>query len=175
MRNSAQFFRVRQFASCNPPAPLFFLSLSLSLRGARFFRSSYSIRRVVSTFASSRCLPSRISPRTVHPFSRSCSARMKVHSCRHSWILPGNAGHAERRADICLTLIGKCFDLLLLRHSSRLPSSPRVRLSERRLTSRLKVVHRLDCVHAFPDISSHVILFPPRLRTRLSFLCFLSL
>lgn len=158
MRNSAQFFRVRQF-ELQPVG-----ALALLILGARFFRSSYSTDERELFPPSPRpallSLIAHIPVYSSYPFSRSCSPRMKVHIAADvdiAWRYRG-----ERRADICLTLIGKCFDLSF-QHSSRLLSFPRVWLSGRQLTSRLKVVHRCTQVPrtriVFQGISSSVISF----------------
>lgn len=85
-------------------------SLAFLILGVLSFRFSYSTgERVVSTFAPSRLSSIAHISRTATPFLGRVRRpwRYIATDVDIAWHYP-----SERRADICLTLIGKCFDLL---------------------------------------------------------------
>ena len=110
MRNSTQFFRVHQFELQPSPSRSFLilrpiLASLLRLPPSRSaFPSSFDTRRV----RVSRCTLTDGQPLFSRFYSLGDSAA--------TWILPAVTGRERRlhRADICLTLIGKCFGRLAL-------------------------------------------------------------
>lgn len=138
MRNSTQFFRVHQF-ELQPPPSLSVYSCLISRHFPSLLRFllpplfSYSSTCLFSDYASFFLTVSiflRYSPPLFSRMNNPCflvSTRQE-RGVAHGYVDIACCYERERRshrADICLTLIGKCFGLIALlacRYSSRLPS-----------------------------------------------------